>query len=78
MREGTSIAATKASAVSWPTPGIVMSRRQATRGLRPAALGHERLEVAPPVDLPHDRLAVDEGHVHNRPRTASAMVGIDR
>ena len=28
MREGSSIAATKASAVSWPTPGMVISRRQ--------------------------------------------------
>ena len=29
MREGSSIAATKASAVSWPTPGMVISRRHA-------------------------------------------------
>ena len=29
MREGSSIAATKASAVNCPTPGIVISRRQA-------------------------------------------------
>ena len=33
MREGSSIAATKASAVSWPTPGIVISRRQAAEAL---------------------------------------------
>jgi hypothetical protein len=33
MREGSSIAATKASAVSWPTPGIVMRRRQAAEAL---------------------------------------------
>ena len=33
MRDGSSIAATKASAVSWPTPGIVMSRRQASEAL---------------------------------------------
>jgi hypothetical protein len=33
MRDGSSIAATKASAVSWPTPGIVISRRQAAEAL---------------------------------------------
>ena len=33
MREGSSIAATKASAVSWPTPGMVISRRQAAEAL---------------------------------------------
>ena len=33
MREGSSIAATKASAVNWPTPGIVISRRQAAEAL---------------------------------------------
>jgi hypothetical protein len=33
MREGASIAATKASAVSWPAPGIVMTRRQADEAL---------------------------------------------
>src|ERR1700722_19636559 len=33
MREGSSIAATKASAVSWPTPGMVISRRQAAETL---------------------------------------------
>jgi len=33
MREGSSIAATNASAVNWPTPGIVISRRQATEAL---------------------------------------------
>ena len=30
MREGSSIAATKARAVSWPTPEIAMSLRQAS------------------------------------------------
>ena len=33
MREGSSIAATKASAVNCPTPGIVISRRQAAEAL---------------------------------------------
>jgi hypothetical protein len=33
MRDGSSIVATKASAVSWPTPGIVISRRQAAEAL---------------------------------------------
>ena len=33
MREGSSIAATKASAVNWPTPGIVISRLQAAEAL---------------------------------------------
>jgi hypothetical protein len=33
MREGSSIAATKARAVSWPTPGIVISRLQAAEAL---------------------------------------------
>jgi hypothetical protein len=33
MREGSSIVATKASAVSWPTPGMVISRRQAAEAL---------------------------------------------
>ena len=33
MRDGSSIAATKASAVSWPTPGIVITRRQAAEAL---------------------------------------------
>ena len=33
MREGSSIAAPKASAVSWPTPGMVISRRQAADAL---------------------------------------------
>jgi hypothetical protein len=33
MRDGSSIAATKASAVSWPTPGIVITRRQAGEAL---------------------------------------------
>ncbi len=33
MREGSSIAATKASAVNWPTPGIVISRLQAGEAL---------------------------------------------
>ena len=33
MREGSSIAATKASAVSWPTPGMVISRRHAAEAL---------------------------------------------
>ena len=33
MREGSSIAATKARAVSWPTPGMVISRRQAAEAL---------------------------------------------
>jgi hypothetical protein len=33
MREGSSIAATKASAVSWPTPGMVISRLQAAEAL---------------------------------------------
>jgi hypothetical protein len=33
MREGSSIAATKASAVSWPTPGMAISRRQAAEAL---------------------------------------------
>src|SRR5271154_4893375 len=33
MRDGSSIAATKASAVSWPTPGMVISRRQAAEAL---------------------------------------------
>ena len=33
MREGSSIAATKASAVSWPTPGMVINRRQAAEAL---------------------------------------------
>ena len=33
MREGSSIAATKARAVSWPTPGMVMSWRQAFEAL---------------------------------------------
>src|SRR5277367_1039948 len=32
-RMGSSIAATKASAVSWPTPGIVINRRQAAEAL---------------------------------------------
>ena len=33
MREGSSIAATKASAVNCPTPGMVISRRQAAEAL---------------------------------------------
>jgi hypothetical protein len=33
MRDGSSIAATNASAVNWPTPGIVISRRQAAEAL---------------------------------------------
>ena len=33
MRTGSSIAAMNASAVSWPTPGMVISRRQATEAL---------------------------------------------
>jgi transposase len=33
MREGSSIAATKARAVSWPTPGIVISQRQGAEAL---------------------------------------------
>ena len=33
MREGSSIAATKASAVNWPTPGMVISRLQAGEAL---------------------------------------------
>ena len=33
MREGSSTAATKASVVSWPTPGIVISRLQAAEAL---------------------------------------------
>src|SRR5580692_2915567 len=33
MRDGSSIAATKASAVSWPTPGMVISQRQAAEAL---------------------------------------------
>jgi hypothetical protein len=37
MREGSSIAATKASAASWPTPGIVISRRQASSSSSPAS-----------------------------------------
>ena len=33
MREGSSIAATKARAVNCPTPGMVISRRQAAEAL---------------------------------------------
>ena len=33
MRDGSSIAATNASAVNWPMPGIVISRRQAAEAL---------------------------------------------
>ena len=33
MREGSSIAATKPSAVNWPTPGMVISRLQAGEAL---------------------------------------------
>jgi hypothetical protein len=36
------------------------------RGLRAAALGHERAEVAPPVVSQHDRFAVDERPVHRQ------------
>ena len=44
-----------------------MSRRQATsEACAPAALGHERTEVAPPVVTQHDRLAVDERFVHRQ------------
>jgi hypothetical protein len=53
MREGSSIAATKASAVSWPTPGIVISRRQAaeafvTRPGRPLGFRGGNYEVSIP------------------------------
>jgi hypothetical protein len=36
------------------------------RGLAPAALGHERTELAPPVVTQHDHLAVDERFVHRQ------------
>ena len=35
-------------------------RESAERGLRSAALGHERAEIAPPVVSQYDRLAVDQ------------------
>ena len=38
MREGSSIAATKASAVSWPTPGMVISRLPASFANRPVSV----------------------------------------
>jgi hypothetical protein len=43
MRAGSSIAATKARAVSWPTPGIVMSRRHAAEAL---AVRHMSASIA--------------------------------
>jgi hypothetical protein len=43
MREGSSIAATKASAVNCPTPGIVISRRQAAEALVKGAIRWTRL-----------------------------------
>jgi hypothetical protein len=43
MREGSSIAATKASAVNCPTPGIVISLRQAAEALVKGAIRWTRL-----------------------------------
>ena len=68
MREGSSIAATKASAVSWPTPGIVMSRRQAAEALVMRLMS---VSIAATAVITAVRAAIRPRMAAERPATAS-------
>src|ERR1700689_73533 len=76
MREGSSIAATKASAVNCPTPGIVISLRQAAEALVKGAIRWTRLScrsfAANAVRLQLHALAYNLGNFLRTPGDARA------